>query len=152
MKIEKNDIGNLIKEFRHRCKGKVRFAEVDSFNVVHNLQYLFWVEWARSEYVSAVGILKPGSTFDMHFPIMSVHTEIDHLNSAKFNDEYYVYTKISRIGKSSVTFENLVTLIDGSPLVIAKNISVLTDIISGKSVEIPQKIRDLINNYENVSY
>ncbi len=142
------DFELLKSRFRHSVKGTVRFAEVDSFRVVHNLQYLFWAEWARAEYVWDCGIMKRGTQFEKAFPILVVHAEIDYFNPAKFAEEYIVYTRISQLGKSSVAFENLVTRNDGLPFVTVKNISVLSDLKTGKSTPLPAEIREKIIAFE----
>ncbi len=141
----------LIKKFKHRFEGKVRFSEVDSFHIVHNLQYLYWVEWARAEYLSDVGILIDKETYRKSFPVVIAHAEIDYFNPAQFADEYVVWTRVNRIGDTSVDFENYVTMKDNTPLALAKCTLVLTDPVKGVPRTLPDDIRAKLINYEGDS-
>ncbi len=142
------DFIEIRKKFRHRFEGKVRFSEVDSFHIVHNLQYLYWVEWARAEYLNDVGILIDKNTYRKSFPVVIAHAEIDYFNPAQFADEYVVWTRVKRIGDTSVDFENFVTLKDDTPLVLTSCTLVLTDPAKGIPHRIPNEIRELLKNYE----
>ncbi len=134
-------------EFRHEYTGEVKFSEVDSFNVVHNLAYLYWLEWARTQYLFDIGMPRDDSIFSIRMPIMTVHSEVDYYNSMKFTDRYTVLTKVSKIGDSSITFINQVYS-DDKLILEAKSILVYVDTKNGKPVTIPDFVREKINNYE----
>jgi YbgC/YbaW family acyl-CoA thioester hydrolase len=134
-------------EFRHVYTGEVKFSEVDSFNVVHNIAYLYWLEWARTQYLFDVGMPRDDSIFSMHMPIMTVHSEVDYFSSMKFTDRYSVLTKVSKIGDSSITFINQVY--SGDKLILeAKSILVYVDKENGKPESIPSFVREQIKKYE----
>ncbi|MFA7326328.1 MAG: thioesterase family protein [Candidatus Kapaibacterium sp.] len=134
-------------EFRHEYTGEVKFSEVDSFNVVHNLAYLYWLEWARTQYLFDIGMPRDDSIFSIRMPIMTVHSEVDYYNSMKFTDIYTVLTRVSKIGDSSITFVNQVY--SANKLILeAKSILVYVDTKNGKPVTIPGFVREKINNYE----
>ena len=99
---------NLLPMFKHSVKSKVKFHEVDSYGVVHNLQYGFWLEWARTEYLSNLGIKLNPKTYISEIPVMVVHSELDYFNPAVFYEEYEVLLRISFIKNSSLGFENII--------------------------------------------
>lgn len=134
-------------EFKHEYNGEVKFSEVDSFNVVHNLAYLYWLEWARTQYLFDIGMPRDDSIFSKRMPIMTVHSEVDYYSSMRFTDNYTVLTKVSNIGDSSITFINQVYSID-KLILEAKSILVYVNNENGKPVTIPDFVREKINNYE----
>ncbi|PKL80940.1 MAG: hypothetical protein CVV25_01805 [Ignavibacteriae bacterium HGW-Ignavibacteriae-4] len=134
-------------EFRHEFTGEAKFSEVDSFNVVHNLAYLYWLEWARTQYLFDIGMPRDNSIFSIRMPIMTVHSEVDYYNSMRFTDRYTVLTKVSKIGDSSITFVNQVYSAD-ILILEAKSILVYVDTENGKPETIPEFVREKINNYE----
>ncbi len=135
-------------EFKHEYNGEVKFSEVDSFNVVHNLAYLYWLEWARTQYLFDIGMPRDDSIFSKRMPIMTVHSEVDYYSSMRFTDKYTVLTKVSNIGDSSITFINQVY--STNKLILeAKSILVYVNTENGKPVTIPDFVREKINNYEN---
>ena len=135
-------------EFKHEYNGEVKFSEVDSFNVVHNLAYLYWLEWARTQYLFDIGMPRDDSIFSKRMPIMTVHSEVDYYSSMRFTDKYTVLTKVSNIGDSSITFINQVYSID-KLILEGKSILVYVNTENGKPVTIPDFVREKINNYEN---
>lgn len=135
------------KDFRHEFAGEVKFSEVDSFNVVHNIAYLYWLEWARTQYLFDIGMPRDNSIFSIRMPIMTVHSEVDYYSSMKFTDRYVVMTKVSKIGDSSITFINQVYS-EGTLVLEAKSVLVYVDKESGKPETIPDFVREMINKYE----
>lgn len=134
-------------EFRHEYVGEVKFSEVDSFNVVHNLAYLYWLEWARTQYLFDIGMPRDNSIFSIRMPIMTVHSEVDYYSSMRFTDRYTVLTKVSKVGDSSITFINQIYSVD-KLILEAKSVLVYVDTKSGKPETIPDFVREMINKYE----
>lgn len=148
MKEKAKEVLNKLSLFKHRINGKVRFAEVDSFGVVHNVRYLFWLEAARTEYFSNLGIKLTPTTFIREMPFMVVHAEIDYLNAARFNDEYNIYSRVASVKNSSLTFENIITLQNDLPLAYASATLVHLNIKDNNAQRIGEDIRLLLNKYE----
>ena len=124
--------------FKSVTKGRVKFCEVDSYRVVHNLQYFYWLEEARIEYFRNLGIgLNPDSLIN-ELLFMSVHAELDYFNAAVFNDEYEVMTRISEIRNSSFSFRNIIRLKNG--LILASASAILAHVDPVK--KIPKRISD----------
>lgn len=136
-----------LKKYSFKTNGIVRFSEVDSFNVVHNIKYLYWLENARIDYFRHIGIEMHNHTIIKDFPVMVVRNEIDYFNPARFSDEYNILSRISRVGNSSFTFQNLIFLKSG--LLLAKASSVLVYLNESNLPErIPDNYRKLISDFE----
>ena len=152
MKENKNDIKSILieemKKFKFVYEDTVRFDEVDSIGVAHNVRYLFWLERARIEYFGNLGISINPNTFSSDLPIMVVHNEIDYFSPSHFGDKYKIFSRASFIKKSSIGFENIVTLKDDTILATAKTIYVYLDKVEKKPSRIPDDIRKLFIDFE----
>ena len=135
-------------KFKHLYNGEVKFSEVDSFGVVHNIQYLYWIEWARTQYLFDIGMPKSQEFFSKKFPLMTVHTKIDYFNSAKFTSEYLVHTRAAFIKNSSIGFENIIKLRNNTLIARCEGVLVYVNSTNGKVERIPDILRDLVKQYE----
>ncbi len=134
--------------YKYKLSGKVKFAEVDSYGVVHNLQYFFWLEWARTEYLSNLSkSIKPNDLI-WKYPIMMVHAEADYFNSIGFGDEYEIYTRVKFIKDSSIGFENIILTKGQKILMKASAILVHLNPEERKPASVPDFLRELILDFE----
>jgi acyl-CoA thioester hydrolase len=141
-RLKEEDVKNEISLYKHRFDDQVRFDQVDSFGVVHNLQYFYFLEWARTKYLESVGIELSNRTYTAEHPIMTVHHEIDYFNPAMFTDKYSVYSRVTKIKNSSITFENIIQNENGKILV--KSLCILV-YLSNEDYK-PTRIPDIIRN------
>lgn len=147
-KLSDEELKNELNLYKHFTKGQIKFHEVDSYGVLHNIQYFYILEWARTKYLENVGIKIDSQTYSKHTLVMTVHHEMDYYNSASFFDEYLAYSRITKVGKSSLNFENIVTNLDGKILAKASVILVYLEPINHKPARIPEEIRYLIKELE----
>ena len=136
------------KLFKHSFQGTVQFSEVDSYGVVHNLKYFYWLEWARTDYLKALGVNVNPATFISEHPLMTVHSELDYFSPLKFMDSYIVLSRIEWIKESSLCFENIILSKNG--VISAKGKSILVNVNpkKGESTRIEDDLRKLIIDYE----
>jgi YbgC/YbaW family acyl-CoA thioester hydrolase len=134
--------------FKHTFKYTIQFSQVDSFRIVHNIQYFYFLEWARTQYLSAISQNIDPNLFLKEYPIMTVRSEIDYLNPSKFNDNIEVLTRISWVKKSSFKFENIIRLESGLVLATASSILVNFNPKLGKTERIPDDLRKMISDFE----
>lgn len=139
----------MLEHYFHKIDGQVKFDEVDSFGVVHNIQYFRYLEWARIKYLEAVGFPVTADTFSKNNLLMVVHQEIDYLAPLRFFDEYSVFTKTEKVGTSSMTVENIICDINGTNIVKAKVVMVNIDEQTKLAAPIDQSIVKQIHEYEN---
>ncbi|GAB5466021.1 MAG: hypothetical protein Kapaf2KO_14570 [Candidatus Kapaibacteriales bacterium] len=127
----------------HLYSGEVKFSEVDSFDVVHNIAYLYWIEWARTQYLFDIAGTRGKDFFSKNLPLMTVHTEIDYHSSLSFSDKYHVVTMVEKIGFSSISFTNFTFgetgIVDVSSLI--SNISKVLSLLRNENQE-----KELLNS------
>ncbi len=138
----------FLRKFKHQINGKVRFHEVDSFGVVHNLVYLYWCEVAQTEYFENLGLGINPTTFTKNFPLMKVHNEIDYFSPLSLGDKYKVLTRISIIKNTSFEYQNIILKSSNYPCAFGK--SVLVHLFPGglKSEPLPTRFVELVRNFE----
>jgi len=139
-----------LKKYKHKIDGQVKFHEVDSLGFVHNLQYMYYFEWARVKYLETIGYPIEALSFTQDDFLMVVHQEADFMGSAKFYEEYEIYTRISKIGDSSITVENLLKLKDGKVITKGKAVFVNLNAITREPETISQDLRDKIKKFEGI--
>ncbi|MEI6091195.1 MAG: thioesterase family protein [bacterium] len=139
-----------LKKYKHVTEGQVRFHEVDSYGVVHNIQYMYFFEWARVKYLEAIGHPVETPKFVKDNFLMVVHQEADFMGSAKFFDEYEVFTRTAKIGDSSITIENLLKLKDGKVITRGNTVFVNLNTKTGLPETISMELKDKIRKYEGI--
>lgn len=138
----------FLSKFKHTYLGKVRFHEVDSFGVVHNLVYFYWMEIAQTEYFQNLGFSINPTTFVKEFPLMKVHNEIDYFSPLKLGDEYKVLTRISWIKKSSFEYQNLILKSDNLPCAFGKSVLVYLNPNTLEPEPLSTRFIELVRIYE----
>lgn len=141
-----------ISKFKYKLSGKVKFEDVDSFSVVHNIKYLYWLEWARTEYMQNLLFKDYKGNFLLEFPVMVVRNELEYINSLLFNQNYHILSRVDYIKNSSFGFENIIINDNNEPIVIAKNVMVHIDLKTKQKKEIPAEIKKIICDYEGLEY
>jgi len=139
-----------LSKFKFYISDRVKFAEVDSYGVVHNVQYLYWIEWSRTEYFRNLFSEMNPRKFISEYPVMIVHAEIDYFDSAKFGDSYKVLSRISLVKNSSLKFENLVINDKGILLVKASSILVHLNNKTNQPERIPDTLREKLKKFEGI--
>jgi acyl-CoA thioester hydrolase len=137
-----------IKEFKHKTSFNVHFAHVDLAGVVHNVQYFYYFEHARTTYFRDLGFKLNNKTFIFDLPLMVVHNEIDYLSPAAFGDTIDVYTRVMAIGDKSLTFEN-VAVANGKIIAKGKCVHVHLSKDDLKPCAVPDSIRSVFEKFEN---
>ena len=98
-----------ISEFKHSTQVRVRTFEVDSQGIVHNLNYLKYLEIGRVEYRRNLGYnILPTGIFNDGLKVVVVRNEVDYKTFAYLDDVLNVYTRISWIKNSSFCFDQII--------------------------------------------
>jgi len=95
-----------MKTFTHQVR--VRYSEVDQLGIAYYAHYLVWLEVARVEYLRHLGIAyaeveKKGIKLPVH------SCSIQYLQPARYDDLLNIHTRLSKVGKTSLTFEYEIT-------------------------------------------
>lgn len=93
---------------KHTAKLSVRSYELDSYNHVNNAVYLEYLEYARMEYLCAIGFdyLR---LFDAGYYLYVTHIDIHYRGSARLFDELSIEVEPIKLGKLSGTFHQKIT-------------------------------------------
>ena len=149
-RLTEEDVQKEISKFKFVTNDQVKFHEVDSFGVVHNIQYFYFLEWARTKYLEWVGFPLNQKTFTKEHPIMTVHHEMDYFNPMYFTNEYEVLTRTRVIKNSSLIIDNIIRIPDGKIIVKASVTLVYMSNVDYKPTRIPDEYREKIIRMEGV--
>ncbi len=150
-KFNIDKIKNELIKYKHESFGQVKFSDVDSHKVVHNVQFFYYLEWARIQYFESIGMPYDNETFTEHDLVLIAHNEADYLNSLYLADKYKILTRTRRIGNSSITLDNIIIRENGDICVKATSTLVFLDSKENKSMRIPDKYRNNILELEGDS-
>ncbi|MGE5496793.1 MAG: acyl-CoA thioesterase [Syntrophothermus sp.] len=136
--------------FRHKLTFRVLFHEVDLLGVVNNAVYFSYFETARLEYLKQIGFWKEiGEMAKEDKVFIMVHNDCDYMESALYDDELTVLTRIKYIRNSSFGFEHLIVK-NSSGNIIARGHGAMTHIYfrDRKSIPLPQTFREAVTKFE----
>ncbi|MBE0645212.1 MAG: acyl-CoA thioesterase [Bacteroidetes bacterium] len=135
-------------QFRHRFPLRVRFHHVDRMNVVHNLQYFYFFEEARIEYIRELGLPMDEQTFLSHDRFFIVRNVCDYFSPAMFDEQLTVLTRIMQVRNTSIMFEHVAVKADGTPAARAEHVFVHVDIEKNLPSRVPEHLRERIRIFE----
>jgi len=147
-RFTETDIIEEVKLFKHKLEGQVKFHEVDSFRVVHNIQYFYFCEWARTKYLEECGMNFNKDTFTNHTPIMTVHHEMNYFNPLMLSEIYYTYSRCSKLGKSSIILDTIILNSNGQAIIRLSSTLVNVDTKTNRPSPLPDELRLRIKDYE----
>ena len=88
---------------KHVAKLTVRSYELDSYNHVNNAVYLQYLEYARMEFLRAIGFDYPG-LYEAGYFLYVTHIDIHYKASTRLFDELSIEVEPVKLGKVSGTF------------------------------------------------
>tara|TARA_Y100000590_G_scaffold402751_1_gene488760 strand:- start:628 stop:1086 length:459 start_codon:yes stop_codon:yes gene_type:complete len=137
------------KGFNFNFKIRVRWSEVDPQEIVFNAKYLEYGEITVSEYYRNLGIKLYNQKSREYFDTALVKSTIEFKQSAKVEDILHIFSRITKIGKTSITQEiEIYNANTEEHLTSIELIYVDYDSSIGKSRVVPDKIRSLIEDFE----
>jgi acyl-CoA thioester hydrolase len=86
--------------FKFSARTRVAFSDTDAQGIVYYGRYNPYFDLARVEYHRMLGVLKRGEFGDF---VMRAN-DVEYFAPAVFDDEIEVFVRVSRIGRTSVTF------------------------------------------------
>jgi acyl-CoA thioester hydrolase len=132
--------------FKYSALTRVGFSDTDAQGIVYYGRYLPYFDQARVEYARHLGMLATGPE-EFEF-VMRANT-IEYLAPARFDDLLEVFIRVSRIGRTSATYECAAYRVDDDVLMVtAQQTLVLVDLDERKACPVPQWFRDRIREFE----
>jgi acyl-CoA thioester hydrolase len=132
--------------FKYSALTRVGFSDTDAQGIVYYGRYLPYFDLARVEYARHLGMLATGPD-ETEF-VMRANT-IEYHAPARFDDLIEVFIRVSRIGRTSVTYECAAYRVDDDALMVtATQTLVLVDLEERKACPIPEEFRERIRVFE----
>ena len=130
--------------FKYSALTRVWFSDTDAQGVVYYGRYLPYFDNARTEYHRHLGgFATPGREFVMRASAVEYHAP------ARFDDLIEAFVRVSRIGRSSMTYECAAyRQPDDTLMVTARQTLVLVDLAARRPVEVPAELRAAIARFE----
>lgn len=136
-----------MQDFKYSQAVEVRYSDLDTMRHVNNAIYLTYIEQARS------GYLAHACQWDWNvLGMVLAKTDINYRKPIHINHKPVVWIRTSKLGKSSITQEVVITEKDRSDLIFAEATIVLVhiDYKTERPLPIPDYIRSRMRQYETV--
>jgi acyl-CoA thioester hydrolase len=131
--------------FKVSARTRVGFSDTDAQGIVYYGRYNPYFDLARVEYLRGLGLLHGTAGSDF---VMRANT-VEYFAPAVFDDEIEVFVRVSRIGRTSVTFEFAAYREpDDVLMVTAHQTLVNVDLAERKARPIPEVYREAIVAFE----
>jgi acyl-CoA thioester hydrolase len=137
----------------HRLR--VRWAEVDMQRIVFNGHYLTYIDTAIAEYWREIGLAYPHGYVDRFGNDVYLRkATVEYLGSARYDDELAVLARVSKLGRTSMTFAFEVhreAPPSPAPLITAELVYVNADPATMKPAPLPGELRERVQKYERIA-
>ena len=132
--------------FKYASFTRVGFSDTDAQGIVYYGRYLPYFDSARVEYHRHLGMLETRPR-EREF-VMRANT-IEYLAPASFDDLIEVFIRVSRIGRTSITYECAAYRVDDDVLMVtAQQTLVLVDLDERRACPLPDWYRGKIGGFE----
>ena len=139
-------------DFRFAWPFRVRYAEVDGQKVVFNAHYLTYFDTSITEYFQALPFDYMGRVELTGEDFHTVRTLVEYKKPILFNEDIEVHVRVSRVGRSSLTFLLEIHPKGNDDLrATGEVVWVNTDQTTHSSVSVPDELRDLLTAFEGDS-
>jgi acyl-CoA thioester hydrolase len=130
--------------FKYSALTRVWFSDTDAQGVVYYGRYLPYFDHARTEYHRHVRVPAiPGREFVMRASSVEYHAP------ARFDDLIEAFVRVSRIGRTSITYECAAyRLPDETLMVTAEQTLVLIDLEARRPSPVPDDLRAAVRAFE----
>jgi acyl-CoA thioester hydrolase len=138
-------VGAARPPFKFSARTRVGFSDTDAQGIVYYGRYNPYFDLARVEYLRMLGLLRrpEGGEFVMRA------NDVEYFAPAVFDDEIEVFARVSRIGRTSVTFEFAAYREpDDVLMVTAHQTVVYVDPDTRSAHPVPGTFRDVVVSFE----
>jgi len=130
--------------FKYSALARVWFSDTDAQGVVYYGRYLPYFDHARVEYHRHLGSMAIG---EAEFVMRA--SQVEYHAPARFDDLIECFVRVSRIGRTSVTYECAAyRLPDDLLMVTASQTLVLVDLAERRPCAVPDQARELVRAFE----
>ena len=143
MELELGRVTDRKPSFKYSALTRVGFSDTDAQGIVYYGRYLPYFDLARVEYHRHLGLMRMGGGVEF---VMRA-SALEYLAPARFDDLIEVFVRVSRLGRTSATFEGAAYQEDRL-MVTAKQTLVLVDLEERRACPIPAEYRERIRSFE----
>jgi len=131
--------------FKYSAFTRVGFSDTDAQGIVYYGRYLPYFDLARVEYHRNLGMLR----LETEHEFVMRASDIEYLAPARFDDLLEVFIRVSRIGRTSATYEMAAYRVEDDELMVnAHQTLVLVDLEARRAAPIPDSFRETIRQLE----
>jgi acyl-CoA thioester hydrolase len=131
--------------FKYSALARVWFSDTDAQGVVYYGRYLPYFDHARTEYHRHLGT--PMRLEEAEFVMKA--SNVEYHAPARFDDLIEAYVRVSRIGRTSVTYEAAAyRLPDEVLMTTATQTLVLVYLAPRRPVPVPETVRAVVRAFE----
>lgn len=132
--------------FKLSARTRVGFSDTDAQGIVYYGRYNPYFDLARVEYLRSLGLLQRGG--EVGDFVMRAN-DVEYFAPAVFDDEIEVFVRVSRLGRTSVTFTFAAyRLSDDVLMVTAHQTLVYVDLAERKACPVPDTYREAVLAFE----
>jgi acyl-CoA thioester hydrolase len=131
--------------FKFSARTRVGFSDTDAQGVVYYGRYNPYFDLARVEYLRSLGLLHRDA--DGQYVMRA--NDVEYFAPARFDDEIEVYARVSRIGRTSVTYAFAAYKIPEDTLMVTAHQTLVY--IHGDDrtpLPVPETFRDAVSAFE----
>jgi len=119
--------------------------------IVFNGHYLTYIDTAVADYWREIGLPYPEGYVERYGnDVFLRKATVEYLGSARYDDQLEVYCRVSKLGRSSMTFVFEICRQGEAPLVTAELVYVNAD-TSMKAAPLPEDLRARVQRYERLA-
>jgi acyl-CoA thioester hydrolase len=145
MKLELGHVSDRKPPFKYAAYTRVGFSDTDAQGIVYYGRYLPYFDLARVEYHRHLDLLGVETAHEFVMRACA----IEYLAPARFDDLLEVFVRLSRIGRTSATYELEVYRVEDDVLMVtAEQTLVLVDLEERRAAPIPDSYRQAIQSFE----
>ena len=131
--------------FKYSALTRVGFSDTDAQGIVYYGRYLPYFDTARVEYLRHLGRLRG----DGEYEFVMRASALEYFAPARFDDLLEVFVRVSRLGRTSATFEGAAYRMEDDALMVkATQTLVLVDLDERRAAPIPEAHREPIRAFE----
>jgi acyl-CoA thioester hydrolase len=133
--------------FTYSALDRIGFSDTDAQGIVYYGRYMPYFDLARVEYHRHLGMAYSSRPSKHEFVMRAC--SIDYLAPARFDDLIEVFIRVSRIGRTSVTYEFAAYRLDDDLLLVTSHQTVvLVDLATHTATPVPESYRKKIRAFE----
>ena len=131
--------------FKFSARTRVGFSDTDAQGIVYYGRYNPYFDLARVEYHRSLGLLHRDGLGDF---VMRAN-DVEYFAPARFDDEIGIDVRVSKIGRTSVTFEFVAHKVPEHTLMVTAHQTVVyIDLAERKAAPVPSAYREAITAFE----